>query len=72
MGTLSTGGDVVAKERRGRAGKVRKGGPIPDTPPTLEGQVYDAAGDLPGPQLSDPDQVAQSGVHTHRIPPHRR
>jgi hypothetical protein len=40
--------------------------------PTMRGESYDAAGDLPGIQLNDPDETYAAGVKDLRLPPKRR
>jgi hypothetical protein len=38
----------------------------------LKDKPFDAAADVPGEQLRDPDQEAAAGIHRHRIRPQRR
>lgn len=50
----------------------RKGRERPDPGPIVHGVAFDAAADLPGRQLKDPDETAAAGVDDQRLPPQRR
>lgn len=63
----------MAEEPEKKRKNFQEGWTLPaDASVTLKGRAYDAAGDLPGTQLNDPDEIAEAGVHTHRLRPKRR
>ena len=58
--------------RRARQPRDRAESAGGKAPATLRNRPYDAAGDLPGAQLNDPDETAASGFIEQRLPPLRR